>query len=140
MLFAGIYLQKKPSPWETTQARRYKATWISLKPDRFFLFLDDACRPAPWVDALIIQRALSEHSELVRSPSRVRPIFCGRTGRHWFWVLLPKQKGLGCRAETRHHQNHIDSIIGKPHSTCSILSMGVSRGKPRWIPDKTCRE
>ncbi len=23
-------------------------------------------------------------------------------GRQWFWVLLPKQKDLGCRAETRH--------------------------------------
>ena len=22
-------------------------------------------------------------------------------GRKWFWVLLPKQKDLGCRAETR---------------------------------------
>ena len=25
----------------------------------------------------------------------------------WFWVLLPKQKGLGCRAETRHHRKTI---------------------------------
>jgi len=54
-------------------------------------------------DAQISWRALFERSELVRPPKAgVRPIKCGQTGRHWFWVLLPKQKDLGCRAETRH--------------------------------------
>ena len=50
---------------------------------------------------LFILRALFEPCELVRSPSGVRPIWSGLTGRQWFWVLLPKQKGLGCRAQTR---------------------------------------
>ena len=73
-----------------------KLSYLSLSP------VSDACRPAQGSDALFIWRALSERSELVRSPSCVRPIECGRTGRQWFWVLLPNQKGLGCRAETRH--------------------------------------
>ncbi len=32
----------------------------------------------------------------------VPPFPHGQTGRQWFWPLLPKQKWLGCRAETRH--------------------------------------
>jgi len=39
--------------------------------------------------------------ELVRLPdSLVCLIKCGRTGCQWFWFILPKQKDLGCRAET----------------------------------------
>ncbi|MDH4362279.1 MAG: hypothetical protein OEW33_16265, partial [Nitrospirota bacterium] len=40
--------------------------------------------------------------ELVRAPQvGVRHTSCGQLGRQWFWPLLPKQKWLGCRAETR---------------------------------------
>ncbi len=61
--------------------------------------------PGPGLDALGSRRALFERSELVRTPkARVRPILSGRAGRQWFWVLLPKQKGLGRRNETRQHQ------------------------------------
>ncbi len=42
-----------------------------------------------------------ERSELARLPSGGHPLDSGQTGRQWFWVLLPKQKNLGCRAETR---------------------------------------
>uniref|UniRef100_UPI003140AB63 hypothetical protein n=1 Tax=uncultured Nitrospira sp. TaxID=157176 RepID=UPI003140AB63 len=28
----------------------------------------------------------------------------GQTGRQWFWPLLPKQKWLACRGETRQHK------------------------------------
>ena len=30
-----------------------------------------------------------------------RPVQCDRAGRHWFWLLLPKQKWLGSRDEPR---------------------------------------
>jgi len=51
------------------------------------------------------QRALFEQSELGRSPqARVRPLQGGQTGRQWFLVLLPEQKGLACRGETWQHR------------------------------------
>ena len=57
-----------------------------------------------WMDALMIWRGLFERSELARPPiAGVHLLDCGRTGRQWFWLLLPKQKGLGCRAETRQY-------------------------------------
>ncbi len=31
----------------------------------------------------------------------------GQTGRQWFWVLWPKPKALGCRAETRQYQKSL---------------------------------
>ncbi len=34
-----------------------------------------------------------------------RLILIRRVGRHWFWVLLPKQKDLVCRGETRQLSN-----------------------------------
>ncbi len=68
------------------------------------ILMFDACCSAPWTDALISLRALSERSELARSPSGVCPIFICRTRCHWFWVLLPKQKGLGRRAANRQYQ------------------------------------
>jgi len=52
-------------------------------------------------------RALFERSEL-RSPRNRRASQGTRrvtAGRKWFSALLPKQKGLGCRAETRHNTN-----------------------------------
>ena len=58
--------------------------------------------PALLSDVLPIRRALSERSELARPPlCCVRPILIRRVGRQWFWVLLPKQKDLVCRGETR---------------------------------------
>lgn len=43
--------------------------------------------------------------ELGRPPHiGVRPFLSGQTGRHWFWDLLPEQKVLGCRGETRPYQ------------------------------------
>jgi hypothetical protein len=68
----------------------------------FRLPLSDACRLEQGRDAPIPWRALFEPCELGRPPkTRVRPIQCGQTGRHWFWLLLPKQKDFGCRDETR---------------------------------------
>ena len=32
------------------------------------------------------------------------------TGRQWFWILLPKQKDLGCRAETRQYFNIVGAL------------------------------
>ncbi|MDH3769944.1 MAG: hypothetical protein OET79_03015, partial [Nitrospirota bacterium] len=56
-------------------------------------------------DALISWRALFERSELVRPPQAdVHPLQCGQTGRQWFWGLLPEQKGLACRGDTRQHK------------------------------------
>jgi len=72
----------------------------------------DACRPALWMDALMTRRALFERSELARPPlSCVHLLEEGRTGRQWFWLLLPKQKGLGCRAETRQHRKSLLTIL-----------------------------
>jgi len=77
------------------------ATWNSLRT--LSLPLSDACRPSPWSDAHGTRRALFECSELARPPVVcVRPLWWDRAGRQWFWVLLPNQKDLGCRAETRH--------------------------------------
>jgi len=60
------------------------------------------CWSAYRADALIHGRPLFEPGELGRPTLvRVSPIQCGRPGWKWFWVLLPKQKELGCRAETR---------------------------------------
>ena len=33
-----------------------------------------------------------------------------QTERHWFWVLFPKEKDLGCRAETRHYRKPCSHI------------------------------
>ena len=58
--------------------------------------------PAPWpeVDALINRQTLFERSELGCLPqARVRLLLCDQGGRHGFWLLLPEQKWLGCRAE-----------------------------------------
>ena len=83
---------------------QYIKAFTQACPKNFSAF-SDACWLASWADVLILTRALSERSELVRSPKvSVRPIRCGQTGRQWFWVLLPKQKGLGCRAETRQYK------------------------------------
>jgi hypothetical protein len=64
--------------------------------------------PADWprADAFINRQTLFEPSELgcLLRP-RGRPIRFGQAGRHWFWGPLPKQNGLGCRAETRQHWN-----------------------------------
>ncbi len=44
-------------------------------------------------------------------------------GRQWFWLLLPKQKWLGCRAETRQNFNGdsspfvIEDLFGKKMDT-----------------------
>jgi hypothetical protein len=112
----------------------------SLTP--LLLPMFDACRSAPGTDALIIRRALSERSELDRLPMvSVRPIQCGRTGRHWFWVLLPKQKWLGCRDETRQHGlSIIPWLISStpvrhltsPPSPCPLPPMG--EGKFEFFP------
>ena len=77
----------------------------------------------PWVPALGAAESLaktnfvanlSERRELfgillwpgTNVPQRSLPLRRqgAATGQKWFWVLLPKQKGLGCRAETRHSQ------------------------------------
>ena len=79
-------------------------------------------------DALMIRRALSEPfgfaqdrpGELVRAPSGVRPIFIRRTGRQWFWALLPKQKRVGGRDETRHASNEA-SIHDPPHGATDSI-------------------
>jgi hypothetical protein len=65
----------------------------------------DACRLAHRRDALLSWRALFERSELVRPPQVWRPSAqMSQTGRPWFWGLLPEQKGLVCRGETRQHR------------------------------------
>jgi hypothetical protein len=43
---------------------------------------------------------------------------------------LPKQKGLGCRAETRHHQNSLDNIVGKETKTASSFSTSLTSQIP----------
>jgi len=64
--------------------------------------MTDACRLTLGSDARIVTRDLFELSELARAPKvGVRPILYGQTGRQWFWVLFPKEKGLGCRDEPR---------------------------------------
>jgi hypothetical protein len=70
-------------------------------------FASPAPTPADWpeADALITRQTLSERSELGCPPkSRVRPLRLGQAGRHWFWLLLPEQKWLACRGETRQHR------------------------------------
>jgi len=65
----------------------------------------DACRLAHRMDALLSWRALFEQSELVRPPQDWRPSAqMSQTGRLWFWGLLPKQKVLACRGETRQYR------------------------------------
>jgi hypothetical protein len=58
-----------------------------------------AVQPAPGK-----RRALSERSEFAcRRGWRTAQDTRRATPRpQWFWVLLPNQKDLGCRAETRH--------------------------------------
>jgi hypothetical protein len=53
--------------------------------------------------------------------ARIRPLRCGQGGRHGFWLLLPEQKWLGCRAE--------------PRRRSYMLIMPVSR---MWA--RTCRK
>ncbi len=71
-------------------------------------FVSSAPTPAVWPkgrDALMNWRALFERSELVRPPQVWRPSAqMSQTGRPWFWGLLPEQKGLVCRGETRQHR------------------------------------
>jgi hypothetical protein len=82
----------------------------------------DACRLAQGRDVLISWRALFERSELVRPPQAgVRHIWCGQTRGHWFWGLLPKQKGLACRGETRQHRKLRGHQSGGPHAPCIHL-------------------
>ncbi len=87
----GIYLEGRYNhSWSTPQ---------SLQPSTTF-----STTPSDWprATALIPWRALFEPCELARPPkARDRPIRSSQAGRHWFWLLLPKQKWLGCRAETR---------------------------------------
>ncbi len=65
----------------------------------------DAFRLTKGRDAPIRWRALFGRSELVRPPQvGVRPLLSDQTERHWFWGLLPEQKGLACRGETRPHK------------------------------------
>jgi len=102
----------------------------SLPPIRRLLF-------GPGTDALSILRALFEPfdttqdklRELVRSPSGVCPLLLCRTGRQWFWVLLPKQKDLGRRAETRHHQKSREH--GSSANTFNVFHLPTaSKKKP----------
>lgn len=74
-----------------------------------------ACRSAHRADAQNKGRTLSEHSELGRpSITWVSTIQYGRSGRKWFWELLPKQKGLACRGETRQHRKlKLIQVLGK---------------------------
>ncbi len=55
------------------------------------------------------RRALSERSELrslrIRLGGAGDPK--GRARAQWFWGLLPKQKVLVCRGETRHFQEKL---------------------------------
>ena len=62
--------------------------------------------PAGWPPGRgALLAALCERSELGRPPQiGVRPLSSGQTGRPWFWALLPEQKGLACRGETRPYQ------------------------------------
>ncbi len=46
----------------------YGSALFHLVPCNVRLPRSDACRPALWVDALMIRRALFERSELARSP------------------------------------------------------------------------
>ena len=83
----------------------YDSAFFHLGPYNLRLPRADACRPALLMDARMSRRALFEHRELARLPRLgVHLIDGGRTGRQWFWRLLPKQKGLGCRAETRQYR------------------------------------
>ncbi len=43
-----------------------------------------------------------KRSELARLPSGVHPLDSGQTGRQWLCLLFPKEKDLGCRAESRY--------------------------------------
>ncbi|HBP87148.1 MAG TPA: hypothetical protein DD706_05565 [Nitrospiraceae bacterium] len=84
----------------------------------------DACSLASEADALNIRQALSERSELACPPKAcVRPLRCGQGGRHWFWLLLPEQKWLGCRAETR--QLSFMPIIPADKILCSNMSENI---------------
>jgi len=68
-----------------------------MNPCHTFLYFSlfqkfDAFSQALGRTLLLILRALFERSELVRSPSGVRPIWFGLTGRQWFCLLFPKEK------------------------------------------------
>ncbi len=82
----------------TTALFPYPASKSSLSP---------APTPAahPIIGRSFFWRTLCEPGELVRSPVfSVRSNQMRRAGRHWYWVLLPKQKDLACRGETRQHR------------------------------------
>ena len=55
------------------------------------------------------RRALFERSEFARRRSQRTAQGTRRATPRptWFWLLLPKQKWLGCRAETRQHRKRI---------------------------------
>ncbi len=92
--------------------RCYIITDFIIVPSDLSRFpVSDACRPATGMDAQIIRRAVSEPfektqdrlRELVRpSIDCVHPSKVGRTGRHWFWGLLQKQKDRAIRQNTMH--------------------------------------
>ena len=72
------------------------------------------------MDALIILQTLSERSELGCSlKARVCPIQSSLSGRQWFWILLPKQKDLGCRGEP--HSCEAKERGKCLHSACQAL-------------------
>ncbi len=82
----------------------------------FFASCQSFCLPArtpadwPEADALITRQAVSERSELGCPPkTRVRFLQCCQAGRHWFWLLLPEQKWLAYRDETRQNSDHLET-------------------------------
>ncbi len=56
------------------------------------------------------------------------PFKFGRTGRQWFWPLLPKQKWLGFRADTRQHRTCIDSNHSTIQESFLLTSFLSSNG------------
>jgi hypothetical protein len=87
--------------------------------------LSNACCLAPGADALIHRQPLSERSELGCPPqARIRPLRFGQGGRHGFWLLLPEQKWLGCRAEPRQRSYMLIMPVGR--------MMGSNMSKNIW--------
>ncbi|MEO8328226.1 MAG: hypothetical protein ABI618_20470, partial [Nitrospirota bacterium] len=54
----------------------------------------------------------------------------GQAGRHWFWLLLPKQKWLGYRPETRQSNHFNENKVVFEHVGISLEGRKLHEKSP----------